>query len=162
MVVVLAITVLDVGISDAHSRRRHRRQAQKNRDKQTRVEERQVSNLGVTVQFTDNEPILPLGGGFILDDDPDFFDGSVTGFRNQCQGRILVEVFRANGESLGSTEASDSGSWNLQYEDPVQSGDSSQFFARATRFGTGRGARFACGKGISDTITATDEDASLF
>lgn len=162
MVVVLAVTVLEVGVSDAHNRRRHRRQAQRNQDKRTRVDERQVSNLGVTIQFTDREPALPLGGGLILDDDPDFFDGSITGFRNSCQGRILVEVFRANGEAMGSVEASDSGSWSITYEDPVGTDDGAQFFARATRFGTGRGARFQCGKGISDTITIEDDDAGLF
>lgn len=163
MVVVLAVTVLEAGDADAHNRRRHRRQAQRNKDKNTRVDERQVSNLGVTIQFTDREPAVPLGGGLILDDDPDYFDGTITGFKNQCQGRILVEVFRANGEAIGSTEASDSGAWSVTYEDPTDAGDdSAQFFARATRFGTGKGARFACGKGISDTITADDSDASLF
>lgn len=160
MVVVLAVTVLEAGDADAHNRRRHRRQAKK--DKRTRVEERQVSNLGVTISFTDREPALPIGGGFILDDDPDFFEGSITGFRNQCQGRILVEVFAADGQAVGSTDASDSGAWSLTAEDPSGAYDTDQFFARATRFGTGKGARFACGKGISDTITVVDDDASLF
>ena len=160
MVVVLAVTVLEVGVSDAHSRRRHRRQAQ--RDKRTRVEERQVSNLGVTISYTDREPAVPVGGGFILDDDPDFFEGSITGFKNQCQGRILVELFAADGQAVGTADASDSGSWSVVSEDPAEAYDTDQFFARATRFGTGKGARFACGKGISDTITIVDEDASLF
>lgn len=156
MVVVLAVTVLEAGV-DAHNRRRHRRGHQKNKGKQTRVEDRQVSNLGVTIDFEDREPVIPLGGGLLFDDDPDFFTGTITGFRNQCQGRILVEVFHANGQAVGAVEASDSGAWSVEAEDPGEG----SYFARATRFGTGRGARFACGKGISDTITIEDADAGI-
>ena len=158
MVVVLAVTVLEAGDADAHSRRRHRRQAKK--DKNTRVEERQVSNLGVTISFQDREPAIPISEA-TFDDDNDFFEGTISGFKNQCQGRILVELFAADGQAAGSTEASDSGSWAIVAEDPAESYDTDQFFARATRFGTGRGARFACGKGISDTITISDGDVLI-
>ena len=161
MVVVLAVTVLEAGDADAHSRRRHRRQAQKRKDKNTRVEERQVSNLGVTIQFNDRESAIPEIDELLGDDDDDFFDGSITGFKNQCQGRILVEVFSAGGQAVGSTEASDSGAWAVVSEDPAEAYDTTSFFARATRFGTGKGARFACGKGISDTITITDDDSGI-
>lgn len=160
MVVVLAVTVLEAGDADAHSRRRHRRQAQRNKDKNTRVEERQVSNLGVTISFQDEEPVIPVSEA-TFQDNTDFFEGSITGFKNQCQGRILVEVFAADGQSVGSTEASDSGSWNVPSEDPADTYSTDQFFARATRFGTGRGARFACGKGISDTVTITDDSGVI-
>jgi len=156
LVVVLAVTVLEAG-ADAHSRRRRHRRAT-NKDKQnTRVEERQVSNLGVTIDFEDREPVLPLGGGTLFDDDPDFFSGTITGFKNECQGRILVEVFHANGEAVGGVEASDSGSWSVTAEDPGTGG----YFARATRYGTGKGARFACGKGVSSTTNFDDGDAGL-
>jgi hypothetical protein len=156
LVVVLAVTVLEAG-ADAHNRRRHRRQHQKKNNKNTRVEERQVSNLGVTIDFEDREPALPLGVGVLFDDDPDVFSGTITGFKNECQGRILVEVFHANGQAVGAVEASDSGAWSLQSEDPGTGG----YFARATRYGTGRGARFACGKGISSTTNFEDGDAGI-
>ena len=159
LVVVLALAVLEVGTADAHNRRRHRRQAKKN-DKRTRVEERQVSNLGVTISFEDREPTLPLGE-LLVDDDDDFFDGTITGFKNECQGRILVELFTGNGQAVGSAEASDSGSWSIISEDPAEGYSTDQFFARATRYGTGKGARFACGKGLSDTITIEDGDSGL-
>ena len=155
LVVVLAVTVLEAG-ADAHSRRRHRRQKAK-KDKQSRVEERQVSNLGVTIDFEDREPVLPLGGGTLFDDDPDYFSGTITGFKNECQGRILVEVFHADGQAVGSSEASDSGAWSVTAEDPGTGG----YFARATRYGTGKGARFACGKGISSTTNFEDADAGI-
>ena len=156
LVVVLAVTVLEAG-ADAHNRRRHRRQHNKNKNKNTRVEERQVSNLGVTIDFEDREPVLPLGGGVLFDDDPDVFSGTITGFKNECQGRILVEVFHADGQAVGAVEASDSGAWSLQHEDPGTGG----YFARATRYGTGRGARFACGKGVSSTTNFDDADAGI-
>jgi hypothetical protein len=156
LVVVMAVTVLEIGTADAHSRRRHRRQAKKNQNKNTRVEERQVSNLGVTIDFEDREPTLPLGE-VLVDDDDDFFSGTITGFKNECQGRILVEVFHANGQAVGGVEASDSGSWSVTAEDPGTGG----YFARATRYGTGRGARFACGKGVSNTTEFEDGDAGL-
>lgn len=156
LAVVLAVTVLEVGAADAHSRRRHRRQKQKEQEKKTRVEERQVSNLGVSIDFEDREPTLPLSE-VIVDDDDDYFSGNITGFRNECQGKILVEVFHADGEPVGSAEASDSGSWSVTFEDPGSDG----YFARATRFGTGKGARFACGKGVSETIEFEDGDAGL-
>jgi hypothetical protein len=156
LVVVLAVAVLEAG-ADAGTRRRHRRQKAKKEQRQTRVEERQVSNLGVTIDFEDREPVLPLGGGVLFDDDPDVFSGTITGFKNECQGRILVEVFHADGQAVGSTEASDSGAWSLTSEDPGTGG----YFARATRYGTGRGARFACGKGVSSTTNFDDADAGI-
>ena len=151
LVVVLAVTMLEAGADAANRRRRHRRATNKDDKKNTRVEERQVSNLGVTIDFEDREPILPLGGGVLFDDDPDVFSGSITGFRNECQGKILVEVFHADGEAVGAVEASDSGAWSLQSEDPGTDG----YFARATRFGTGKGARFACGKGCPQPRNST-------
>ena len=157
LVVVLAVTLLEVG-ADAHNRRRHRRQAKKNQNKNTRVEERQVSNLGVTIDFTDREATIPL---IIGEDSDDFFSGSITGFKNSCQGRILVEIFRASGEAIGSTEASDSGAYSAAIEDPAHGDGEGAFFARATRFGTGKGARFACGKGLSETETFTDAEGGL-
>lgn len=158
LVVVLAVTVLEAGVSDAHSRRKHRRQAKKNQNKNTRVEERQVSNLGVTIDFTDREATLPP---LIGEDSDDFFSGSITGFKNSCQGRILVEIFRASGEAIGSTEASDSGAYSVAIEDPAHGDGEGAFFARATRFGTGKGARFACGKGLSETQTFTDAEGGI-
>jgi hypothetical protein len=156
LVVVMAVTVLEAGTADAHSRRRHRRAHQKNKDKNTRAEERQVSNLGVTIDFEDRESTVPLGE-FLVDDDDDYFSGTITGFKNECQGRILVEVFHANGLAVGSTEASDSGAWSVTAEDPGSGG----YFARATRYGTGKGARFACGKGVSNTTNFEDGESGL-
>jgi hypothetical protein len=163
LVAVLALTMIDAGADAASRRRRTRREnKQEHQDKQRSGEDRSVDNLGVTVSFQDNEPLLPLGGGTLFDDDPDYFSGSISGFRNRCQGRILVEVFHANGKPVGSIEGSDNGSWSLQAEDPVKSGDGAEFFARASRFGTGKGARLTCAKGLSDTITIEDGDASPF
>src|SRR5690349_18681581 len=91
LVVVLAVTVLEAN-ADAAARRRRRRRAHQ-QEKKTRVEDRQVSNLGVTIQFHDNEATLPLGGGTVFEDPPDYFDGSISGFKASCQGRIVVEIF---------------------------------------------------------------------
>jgi hypothetical protein len=156
LVVVVAVTMLDAG-ADAHNRRRRHRQAT-NKGKNSRVEERQVSTLGVSIDFTDREATLPP---LLGEDAEDFFSGNITGFKNECQGRILVEIFRANGEAIASVEASDSGAYSVGAEDPAHGDDEGSFFARATRYGTGKGARFACGKGISDSQTFTDGNGGV-
>jgi hypothetical protein len=156
MVVVLAVTVLEAGTADAHNRRRHR--AHHRAQKKSRPTDRQVSNLGVTIDFTDREADLPP---LVGEDAPDFFSGSISGFKNSCQGRILVEIFRSNGEAIASVEGSDDGAYSVEAEDPAHGDDEGNFFARATRFGTGRGARFACAKGISDTATFADANGGI-
>jgi len=159
LVVAVALTVLEVG-ADASARRRRRRRAHQ-QEKRTRVEDRQVSNLGVTIAYHDSEATVPLGGGTLFEDPPDYFDGSISGFKASCQGRIVVEIFMSSGASIGSVEASDDGTWSFTREDPNNGDGDFSAFARATRYGTGKGARFACGKGISDTEGFTDNSSSL-
>jgi hypothetical protein len=117
--------------------------------KKRRRSDHVVGVSSVTIDFEDREPTIPLP---IISNDPDdYFHGKITPVRG-CEGRHTVQVQRARGGVVGTTEVSSDGTWRMTREDP----GNDSYFAKASGV-TVRGAK-ACSRGTSPVIAVEESD----
>jgi hypothetical protein len=136
LLLVALAGMLVAGNADAHRRRGKKHKPQT------------VGVSNVTIDWTDQEPSIPLP--ILFEDLPDYFSGSISRVKG-CDGHQTVEVIRAGGGIVGTVQAANNGDWTIEAEDP----GNDTYFAKVTGFPM-KNSHHACTRGTSALLTVED------